>query len=150
MKFNLFPFLFYAMVMTLAGMQEGKGQNYRKYNEQTVEAEKLLSEEKFLEASTAYDQLIQNYEFVFLREYKIATQLSLYLDKKDKSLDLLKRGINAGWALKNLKKNNYLKTHLKKSDWKTITQYYPDHHSTYLASLDYTLREKVRRMFKED
>lgn len=136
--------------MILAGTQEGKGQDYRKYNEQTIEAEKLISEEKFPEALTTYDQLFQNYDFVFLRDFKIATQLSLYLKKKGKSLDLIKRGINAGWELKNIKKNDYLKNHLKKTDWKIIKQSYPGLHSTYLASLEYTLREKVQRMFKED
>lgn len=150
MKFNLFPFLLYATIMTLAGMQEGKGQDYRKYNEQTIEAEKLIGKGRFLEALTTYDQLFQNYDFVFLRDFKIASQLSLYLKKGDKSLDLIKRGINAGWELKNIKKNNYLKNHLKKTDWKIIKQSYPGLHSTYLASLEYPLREKVQRMFKED
>ncbi|WP_057939334.1 hypothetical protein [Algoriphagus resistens] len=150
MKSNLFPILLYATVMTLSAMQEGKGQDYRKYNKQTIEAEKLISEEKFLQALATYDQLFQNYDFIFLRDFKIAAQLSLYLTKKDKCLDLIKRGINAGWELKNIKKNDYLKNHLKKTDWKIIKQSYPGLHSTYLAGLEYTLREKVQRMFKED
>lgn len=150
MKSPLFPSLLYATIMTLAVIQEGKGQDYRNYNAQTIEAEKLISEGKFPEALTTYEQLFQNYAFVFLRDFKIATQLSLYLNKKSKSLDLIKKGINAGWELKNIKKNGYLKNHLKKTDWRIIKQSYPGLHSTYLAGLEYTLRKKVQRMFKED
>lgn len=120
------------------------------YHKQITEAEKLLSEEQFTDALVRYEQIFTLYDFVFLRDYKVASQLALYLDDKTKAFEYLKEGIVAGWELKALRKNKFLKALQKDPEWISIEQSYSNLRSQYGTRIDRDLREKVRLMFKKD
>ncbi len=137
-------------IAVFMGFRFSSDRNYLKYHEQIMEAEKLLSEERFSEALKKYDQVFELYEFVFLRDYQIAAQLALYLDDKNKGFDLLRKGMASGWDLKDIKKNDYLKPFREYPEWGAIEQSYSTIHSQYETRIDWQLREEVRLMFKKD
>jgi hypothetical protein len=85
-----------------------------------------------------------------LWDYKVASQLSLYLNDKTKAFKHLKDGIAAGWGLKALKKNKFSKALQKDPEWITIEQSYSNLRNQYETRIDRDLREKVRLMFKKD
>tara|TARA_R110000744_G_scaffold152199_9_gene266076 strand:+ start:2298 stop:2483 length:186 start_codon:yes stop_codon:yes gene_type:complete len=42
-------------------------------------AEELISQEKYEDALTQYEKLFNEYDFIFLRDYKIASQISFLI-----------------------------------------------------------------------
>lgn len=124
--------------------------SYVNYHKQIIEAEELISEEKYSDALNKYEKIFSNYDFIFLRDYKIASQLALYVGKKEKAFTYIKEGIAAGWELKELKTNKFLAPLQVDSEWKAIEKEYDSLHSQYLARIDLSIREQVHKMFKKD
>lgn len=124
--------------------------NFINYHAQIIKAEESISQEKFEKALNIYDEIIYEYHFIFLRDYKIASQLALYLDKKDKALNYIKKSISGGWELNELKKNKILVTYLNNSDWKKIENEYEYLHSQYLKRINHEIRDNVESMFNKD
>jgi hypothetical protein len=149
MKFKLFIYCLIP-ILTLTGFQANVDPDYIDYHKQIIEAERLLSEEEFSDALIRYEQVFKHYVFVFIRDYKVASQLALYLDDKRKAFDYIQKGLAAGWELKALRKNQFLKPLQKEPEWRTIEQSYNNLHSQYETRIDSDLREKVRLMFKKD
>ena len=76
--------------------------------------------------------------------------MALYLDDNVKAFDYIKKGVAAGWELKDLKKNQFLKPLHKDPEWRIIEQSYNDLRIEFELRIDSDLREKVRLMFKKD
>jgi hypothetical protein len=125
-------------------------QDYQKYHRQINEAEILISTGQFGEALNVYEQVFNNYDFVFLRDYKNAAHLAHHLKKTDKTYKYLKEGIAAGWDLKSLKKNKYLSQLHDDPEWDILKAAYPDLRNEYLQKIENDTREEVRKMFKKD
>ena len=149
MKFKLIIFCLIPII-TLVSSQAIKSPDYIEYHKQITETERLLSEREFGDALIIYEQVFKLYDFVFLRDYKVASQLALYLDDKRKAFDYIQKGLVAGWELKAVRKNHFLKPLQKEPEWRTIEQSYNNLHSQYETRIDSDLREKVRLMFKKD
>jgi tetratricopeptide (TPR) repeat protein len=125
-------------------------QNYGNYHQQVMEAEKLLADEKYPEALKVYESLFSNYDFIFLRDYQIVTQLALHLKNHQKALQYLKEGIKAGWDKKSVKKNGYLAPLWKNRQWKSIRKEYASLRNHYQEKLDKPVRKQVKKMFAKD
>ena len=149
MKFNLFIFCL-SPIITLTGFQVSEDFNYLNYHEQVIEAERLISEGKFSDALIRYEEVFELYDFVFIRDYKVAAQLAFYLDEKNKGFDLLRKGIGSGWILKDIKKNDVLKPFLEDPEWNALERSYSDLQSRYETKIDSDLKEKVHQMYKKD
>lgn len=137
-------------IVTLKEFQVNDHLDYLKYHAQINEVEILLSQEAFEDALIAYEQIFRIYDFVFLRDYKIAAQLALYLDDRKTALDLLRKGIDTGWELKDIKENNFLKPLQEGPEWSAIEHSYSNLHSQYGTRIDSDLRERVHLMFNKD
>lgn len=124
--------------------------DYTDYHRKVLEAEELIATGNFNAALGIYQSLFTNYSFVFVREYKIATQLAITLDKEDMALALLKEGILSGWDKKSIRKNSYLSDFLKRDETKEVMAAYTDLHRAYEKKLNDTLKDKVHQMFKKD
>lgn len=149
MKYKLI--IFYLLIIyTLMGFHTDDGPDYMEYHKLIIEAEKLISEEAFGEALITYEQAFDRFDFVFLRDYKVASQLALYLGNKKKAFDYIKKGTAAGWELKDIRKNKSLKPLQNDPEWKTIEKSYKNVQAAYLAKIDGRTREKVQLMFKKD
>jgi len=151
MKFNHLSYLLYFFLFfILTGLENDENGDYLNYHRQVIEAESSMGEERYGEALSRYKEVIGNHEFVFLRDYKIATQLALYLNEKQKVLHFLKEGITAGWELKEIKKNSFLAPILDYPEWKNIEKKYDSLRIIYLARIDQSTRDSVHSMFKKD
>ncbi len=126
-----------------------KNQDYEKYHQQVIEAEKLITLEKYEDALFLLDELIASYDFIFLREYQIATQLALCSKDIPKAKEYLEKGILAGWTIKSIKKNVFLKN-LPKEDWGAIKKKYKNLNKQYKATLNWTIRKQVKQLFSKD
>lgn len=125
-------------------------QDYRKYHEQINNAEKLISDEHFQEAINVFNDVFNSFDFVFLKDYKIAAQLALYLNDKESTFEIIKKGIAEGWEMKSIKRNNYLSKLQNEPEWETIEKAYPELRKKYLERIDNSTREQVHEMFEKD
>ena len=124
--------------------------NYKNYYEDIIKAEKLIIENQYSDVLATLENVFDSYDFIFLRDYKIAAQLALYLENEEKALNYLKLGVSNGWTLKNIKKNKFLKPLLKSDGWSTIKSQYDSLRNNYFAKLNGELRSEVKSMFKND
>ncbi len=124
--------------------------DYRLYHTQTMEAEILIANENYIDALKIYNMLFESYEFAFLRDYQIATQLAFFLNNEDEGKRLLRNSIKSGWTMKSIKKNNFLNPFRKSEGFNSIKKEYPQLHSIYVTSINQPLRDKVEKMYKRD
>lgn len=149
MKLNLASLsLLILPIHLLAQPQSNLG--YDAYHRQIIQVEELIADEKYREALTAFEQVFSAYDFVFLRDYKVATQLALFTQQEEKAFQFIKQGMSKGLTLQDIKKNQWLKSVRHKAPWKTLKSQYTSLHENYLKSLDQDLRAQVEGMFKKD
>ena len=134
----------------LVAIQSNGNLDYTHYHQQIVEVETLVASEKYDNALQIYESLFEQYEFVFLRDYQIATQLALHIGDETKAILFLKKGIESGWEMKAIKQNKFLNKLRKSDEWKSIQEQYPDLHEKYEATLNKPVRKKVKKMFSKD
>ncbi len=127
-----------------------KTADYTIYHQRVIDVETLIASENYKAALDVYEALFGEYEFVFLRDYQIATQLALFLDDEEKAKEFLIKGIKSGWTMKSIKKNKFLDGLRKSESWKSVKEQYPKLHKEYESSLNQEARERVRKMFKKD
>ncbi len=125
-------------------------QDYDMYHKQVLLAEKLISQERFADALRFYDTLISTYDFVFLRDCKIATQLALKLKQTDKAHDYLQLGMLSGWKFKEIRKNKFFDALRADKGYKDIKKDYSSLRAQYEAGLNTDLRERVKKMASRD
>lgn len=124
--------------------------DYTDYHREILKCERLIAEHKFQDAISHFDSLFMHYDFVFLRDCQLATQLCAFEQKSKTGFRFLRKGIKQGWTLKQIKKNErlgFLHTH---AEWPAIESAYDSLHALYLSRLNTSLREQVRSMYKKD
>ncbi|MEP0264670.1 hypothetical protein [Dokdonia sp.] len=124
--------------------------DYNKYHSEIILAEELISQEKYEEALIRYEKLFNEYDFIFLRDYKIASQISFLIGEKEKGLIYVKKAISNGWELIHLKEQKFLSKNLLDSDWDTIEKQYEELRNQFLNKIDSTLKNRVHSMFEKD
>lgn len=151
-RMNIRNLLILSSLFFLHACQDASTPNsdYLNYHLESIKIETAISQEQYANALDGYENLFKNYEFIFLRDYKNASQLSFFLGEKEKGIEFLKKGIAHGWKLEDLKNNSFLKKHLESSEWKPIEKEYPNLRKLFKKTIDTTLRETVLSMFKKD
>lgn len=144
--------LLLSLVYTLISCQNSveKDVDYTKYHAEIILVEALISQEKYKEALLGYEQLFKQYDYVFLRDYKIASQISFVIGDHEKGMYYIKKAIANGWELSSLKQQKFLSENLLDAHWANIELQYNELRNQYLTAMDSTLTNSVRAMFEED
>ena len=124
--------------------------DYSDYHEAVLSVEELIIEENFREALDQMEELSNSYEFVFLRDYKIATQLAVHIQDFENAFKYLKLGISVGWTIKEIKKNKFMNPLTSRKEWDGVVVDYEVLRSEYNKKIDAVLRGEVREMYKKD
>ena len=124
--------------------------DYAEYHKSILDIEKSIVGENYKEALDGIATVSKSYQFVFLRDYKIATQLAVYLKDFESAFDYLKSAISAGWALKEVKKNKFLKQLTTMKEWSTVENEEETLRRDYHDRIDDALRAEAREMYKKD
>ncbi|MFD1316449.1 hypothetical protein [Namhaeicola litoreus] len=143
----LFNLILFCQVTTT---QANESLDYTIYHQRAVDAEILIASENYKDALQVYEELFEKYEFIFLRDFQIATQLALFLNDEQKSKRLLINGIKSGWKIKSIRNNNFLDKIRKGKDWKSIKKQYHALNELYESTLNQRLRKRVKKMFSKD
>ena len=124
--------------------------NYKQYHLQVINAEEQIASENYQDALQLYEDLFEQYEFIFLRDYQRAVQVAHHLGDKKTTADLMRRSILAGWSIKSIKKNKYLKSFRKTVEWQSLNAEYHALRNQYEKNLNQELRNRVQKMFSAD
>ena len=144
--------LFFCIIYAFLGLlmsQNAEG-GYQSYHQKIIEAEKLIVDHQYSEALVIYNQVFANYDFVFLRDYKVAVQLALKSSDYEAAMEYVKAAARNGWTLKSMNKVDYLVELRERPEWKAFEEVYPDLHQVYKTRINHELRERVHEMFKKD
>lgn len=125
-------------------------QDYAEYHLETLVAEEWIATKDYKKALEVYEELMNSYSFVFLRDQKIAVQLALLLGENRKAINYLKTAISKGWEMENLKDNTFILDKLSKIEWKNIEEEYDELHHLSIENIDSDLRGVVEFMYKKD
>lgn len=120
--------------------------DYSIYHQNVMLAEELIANEKFQDALDIYASIFDTFDFVFNREFKLATQLAIITDNNSLAIKYLKLGIKNGWSTTEVKKNNLLSPLLSQISESEIT----DLITSYNKKIDNSLRNEVQKLYKLD
>lgn len=124
--------------------------DYTQYHQTILSIEESIAAEKYMQAMVQIDQLTTDYDFIFLKDIKIATQLAVHLNDQEKAFQFLEKGMAAGWSLKRIKKERFLKPLMKSNSWANLVEKYTKIHQSYQNKLNLKLREITKVMIKKD
>lgn len=145
---KIYSFLFFFIVVFCSKGQTSK--DYLEYHQSILEAETQISNENYEGALNNLSALLDAYEFVFLKDIKIAAQLAMLVDKPDVTFKFLKRGLASGWTIKEIKRMNLFKTLKSDNRWGLLINDALDLTIEHQNTLDLEIREVVKEMFKND
>ncbi|MEM9390662.1 MAG: hypothetical protein AAGA02_09310 [Bacteroidota bacterium] len=123
-------------------------QDYSHYYKTRIKAEQLIVDRRFNDALAEMEAMFESYEFVFLRDYKVAAQLAMLTRDRNKALNLVKKAIAKGWNPKSISKNKLLVTLTEDDRWESIKSNYSSD-PKYLE-INHKLRSQVHEMYKKD
>ncbi|MBW1294753.1 hypothetical protein [Aquimarina litoralis] len=150
MKIRFFTFLGLIALFTSCSNDTKSKVSYKDYHQAIITAEEYIGNENYEDALKQYEKIFTTYDFCFLRDYQIASQLLLITNKKEKGLTYIKKGIANGWELENIKSQKVIQQHLTDADWRNIEKQYDDLRSVYLNRIDTIVMNKVKLMIEKD
>lgn len=134
------------LVSTTSKAQE----NYLNYHSKVIECEQLIVEAKYTAAINLFDSLFKKFDFLFLRDIKVATELSVFEKDYQSGLKFTRLGIKAGWTLRSINKSNNIRSLKKQREWAKIISAYDSLHNIYLSRLNFQVQEQMHEMIKND
>ena len=124
--------------------------DYENYHRTVSEAESLLADQLYEEALALLKQVIDTHDFVFSKEYTVATQVAFHLGRTNEAFDYLTMGIASGWTMKSIKKNQFLRQFQHRPEWAAIENQYPLLRQSYEKRIQAAVRETVKKMLWKD
>jgi hypothetical protein len=143
-------FLFALIVCTCSASAARDREGYLGYHRAVTRAEELITQKKYSAALAVFDSTFSRYDFIFLRDYKVAAQLAWHLGEQQKAFAFVRSAIACGWTLKEIGQNRFLAPLRSKQEWQLIRSDYDSLHAVYKKKLNLPLRTEVREMFKKD
>lgn len=141
---------FLISICCIFGFSTNAQVNYERYHQQIIKAETLVATESYEEALTVYDQLFAEYEFVFLRDYKVAAQVAAYTQNIQLAFDYIGFGVTNGWTLSEIKKHDVLKPLKKAQQWADLEFNYEVLREDFTTRINEPIRRQVEQMYKKD
>lgn len=124
--------------------------DYSSYHAEVYQAEELIVQQSFAEALNIYRSLFETYDFIFVRDYKVATQIAWYLSFESEAFDYLRLAIAGGWEMKSIKRNKFLKDLRHQQEWSVIKSQYDSLRNVFNQNIRQEMRAEVREMSLRD
>lgn len=121
-------------------------EGYLKYHRRIIKAEEFIAHERFEDALDQYERTFDDYGFDFLRDYKVACQVAVINNDNLLATKYMKLGIEHGWSLKEIKKNDLIHSLFKKIPKEEITGLVASYH----VKINTPLRKQVYELYRRD
>ncbi len=144
MRFLVFLFL-------LLTIQQTRGQSdYREYHQQITRFEQWIVDKQYSKAIAGFDSLFETFEFVFLRDCMLATQVSAYAGDSNMTHRFVSEGVKHGWELKKVKRLSNIEEIMGEELWLLLEAQYDSLRKHHSDRLDQDLLNKVHTLYKKD
>lgn len=138
----------FLITILLFGFQKTSAQNYLNYYETINKAEIANLDKEFKKSDSIYQVAFTLVEKPFKEDFLLASINSEKLKDNQKTFDYLKKGINNGLTLKQIKKQ--LQEFKKSRKWKELKKEYNSIRKNHLSTLNLPLREEISEMIRKD
>lgn len=145
--------ILFVILLSLVVLQRSTAQkmvDYSEYHEQVLGIEESIANENYVKALKGMERLTSSFDYVFLRDLKIAVQLAHRLNENKMAYGFLRHAISHGLTLKEVKREKYLKPLTLGSDWKALKSDYDSLRAKYRSRVDGNLRNTVHGMYRSD
>jgi len=124
--------------------------NYLNYHQKFSEIEAFIVAEKFKKAQIEIEELFNQYEVKFVKDFVIACQIALLNKDDENSLLWLKEAIKKGATIDCLKEIEIIRNGFEPNKWKNIANEYKELHKVYLSSIDLKLLSNFSNRYTEE
>lgn len=135
--------------LSLRGNQTKKF-DYFEYHKQINKVEELIVNEDFDEAVKQLNGVLKEYEFRFVRDLVIASQINLLKSDKETSKYWIRESIKGGYKIECLKQIKIFQKELDEEDWQEIELEYKELRKEYLQKVDLELLKEFSERYKEE
>ena len=125
-------------------------QDYLEYHRQINIAEELIVKEKFIESVNQYDSIINQYEYIFLKDLVIAAQIAILSNNFEKSTNWLKKAISNGYDCKCIERIPVFQEYSKTNSWQNIVSNSEKYNLIYLDSINLDLHYEFHHRYKQE
>ncbi len=148
MKNHYFAFLFLICGFVVNGAYSQE--TYLNYHRKVTNCEQLIAQEKFGAAITCLDSIFSEFDFIFLREIKLATELTVFQGDYQAAFKYMRIGISKGWSIKSINSSKSLQILQKQPEWFKLESDYDSLIQLYKNRINTDVRNQVRQMVKKD
>ncbi|HEY1871540.1 MAG TPA: hypothetical protein VGG71_10805 [Chitinophagaceae bacterium] len=127
-----------------------KQTDYINYHQGIVHAEELITDGKYSDALQIFEEVFYKYNYIFLKDYKVAAQLALFTKDEAKAFKFIKLGILDGWTLDEITEDKFFRPLQKEKEWETIKSQYDTLRREYNKRINQQLSAEIHEMFKRD
>jgi len=124
--------------------------NYLTYHTKFGQVEELIVKENFAEAESRLIDLFDEYEVKFVKDYIIASQVSLLNKNKKLAIEYILQSIRNGVKIECLKSMKLLRQELTSKDWWKIEIEYKNLRIKYLEKIDFALHQEFHQRYQEE
>jgi len=128
----------------------GQTKNYLDYHNEIIKAEEYIVARQFSESLKIYRNLTDTYEHVFLRDIKVAAQLSAYINDTDNLFYFLEKGMRKGCTAKEIMKKETLTKFKADNRWERLKASQDRFKKEFENSINLELRKEIKKMLAED
>jgi hypothetical protein len=146
-KFILVTLLAFGTFFKLTAQKQT---DYTNYHQDIIHAEALITQGKYSDALQIFEEVFNKYNYIFLKDYKVAAQLALFTKDEAKAFGFIKLGILDGWTLDEITGDKFFNPLQKEKEWETIRSQYDTLRSQYNKRIDHKLEAEIHEMFNSD
>lgn len=128
----------------------GQAKNYLTYHNEIIKAEEYIVAGQFIESLNIYRNLMDNYAHIFLRDIKVAAQLSAYVNDSDNLFYFLEKGMKKGWTFKQIMKRKVFKKFKTDNRWRKLKASQWQFKKEFENSINLELRAELKEMLVKD
>ena len=134
----------------LPALGRAQKNDYLDYHKEIIKVEEHIVNRRFSESLKIYHNLLDKFEHVFLRDVKIAAQLSAYINDTDNLFYFLEKGMKRGWTLKEIIKNEHLRKFKTDNRWIKLKDNQDQFKKEFDQSINLELRTEIKEMLVKD
>ena len=143
--------LYLIVIIFMSGFSNNdQKSNYLEYHTKFKQIEELIVNENFSEAEFRLIELFEEYEVKFVKDYIIASQVSILNKNKNLAIKYIVHSIRNGVKIECIKSIKLLSQELTSNDWLKIEEEYKDSRKRYLKKINLDLYQEFHKRFQEE
>lgn len=125
-------------------------QDYIEYHKRVVEAERRVLDSNYFEAVNIYQEILNEYEFVYASDCYTAAQTAVVISDFKRAMLFISKGFKQGLTLSMIEQDSLLVKLKSSSYWETIINNYDSLRSIYRSNINSELSELIDSVYRLD